>query len=585
MLTRDTTHLEYASLLREAKNLGDFEPQKTIKLALLGDVATQHLAMMIRTLLAKHKIRAEIYEGGYGAAELEVFNAGSEFFKFDPHIVVILQSTHANRDRYYASPRPEAFAPEGVLRFGAIWEAIHKNSKALIIQSNVALPYERLFGQYDHHVPGSLHSCMMDFNQRLSRAARMAKNVRILDIEYLASYIGRKEWFDEKMWAVAKTLCAPKYLPLVAQSIVDIALSQEGRGVKCLVLDLDNTLWGGVIGDDGIEGIVLGHGHPEGEAFQIFQRFLLALKNRGIVLAVSSKNDQATALKPFREHPEMVLKEEDITVFVANWENKADNIRHIREVLNIGFDSMLFLDDSSFERNLVRERLPEVIVPELPEDPADFIKFLSELNLFETASFSEEDARRADMYRGEAARTSLQREFSSIDDYLASLQMCAHIARFDEFHLPRIAQLILRSNQFNLTTRRYSQEVCAEFMRDEKYHPFYVTLSDKFGDYGLIGLAILKREGERAVVDVWLMSCRVLSRGVEELMMNHAVEKAREWGCTELIGEYIPTPKNAMVKEFYPKFGFELVSDTAGTTTWKLPLADYQPKEVFIKIA
>jgi len=584
MLTHDAKHLEYAGLLREAKNLGDFKHDKTIKLALLGDVATQHLAMMIRALLAKHKIRAEIYEGDYGAAELEVLNTGSEFFKFGPDIIVILQSTHANRDRYYASPRSETFAEESVLRVEAVWEAIHQNSKALIIQGNVALPYERLFGQYDQHVPGSLSSCMMDFNQRLSSAARVAKNVRILDSEYLASYVGRKEWFDEKMWAVAKTLCAPKYLPLVAQSIVDITLSQEGRGVKCLILDLDNTLWGGVIGDDGVEGIVLGHGHPEGEAFQMFQRFLRALKNRGIVLTVCSKNDQETALKPFREHPEMVLKEEDIAVFVANWENKVDNIRYIREVLNLGFDSMLFLDDSSFERNLVRERLPGVIVPELPEDPVDFIKFLSELNLFETASFSEEDTHRADMYREEAARTSLQQEFSSIDEYLVSLKMHARAARFDEFHLPRITQLMLRSNQFNLTTRRYSQEACAEFMRDQMYHPFYATLSDKFGDYGLIGLAILEHKGERAVIDEWLMSCRVLSRGVEELMLNHAVATARAWGCAELIGEYIPTPKNAMVKEFYPKFGFELVSDTAGTTIWKLPLRDYQPAGVFIKI-
>ncbi len=584
MLTPDTKHLQYANLLKEAKNPGDFVHTKILKIALLGDVATQHLALMVRALFAREHIKTEIYEGGFGATELEVFNPDSALYRFVPDIIVVLHATHGMRDRYHSLERSALFAVEASARAVSLWDAIRSHSEALVIQSNVALPYERLFGQYDHYVPGSLSMSLVDFNQKLSEKVRLAKNIRVLDLEYLASYVGRKDWFDEKMWVIGKSLCAPAYLPHVAQAITDIALSHQGKGVKCLILDLDNTLWGGVVGDDGLEGIQLGHG-GEGEAFHTFQVFLLALKNRGIILAVCSKNEKETALKVFREHPDMVLREKDIAVFMANWQNKADNIKEIQRILNIGFDSMVFLDDNPFERNLVRDRLPEVIVPELPEDPADYVKALSELNLFEVASFSEEDAKRADMYREEASRVIAKASYASIDDYLASLAMEGWVARFDEFHLPRIAQLILRSNQFNLTTRRYTDAECAKFMQDEKnYYPFYVTLKDTFGDYGLVGLAILKRDGIRAFVDTWLMSCRVLARGVEELMLNHAVAQAKAWGCTELGGEYVPTTKNMMVKDFYPRFGFELVSDEDGHTVWRLPTATYEDKKIHITL-
>lgn len=556
----------------------------TIKVALLGDVSLQHISAMLREAFARSGMQAQVYEGGYGAADMEARNPASGLYAFAPDMIVILNSTQGMRDRYYSSRDHASFADNAATSIESVWRALREHTNALIVQGNIPLPYERLFGQYDHHMPHALAPSMLALNRMISERARASENVRVLDIEYIAAHVGRRHWFDEKMWAVAKMLCALEYMPQVAQHIADIALSAQGRGIKCLVLDLDNTLWGGVVGDDGLEGIALGHGKPEGEAFHTFQRFLRALKDRGIVFAVCSKNNEETALQVFREHPDMILKEEDIAVFVANWENKADNIRHIRNVLNIGFDAIAFLDDNPFERNLVREHLPEVLVPELPEDPADYVKFLSELNLFETASYTEEDARRADMYREEAQRSTLQQEFSNIDDYLQSLEMKAHVARFDEFHIPRIAQLILRSNQFNLTTRRYSEAECTAFMKDEKgYYPFYVTLADKFGDYGLIGLAILKKDGARALVDQWLMSCRVLSRGVEELMMNHAVGQVKEWGCNELIGEYIPTAKNSMVKDFYPRFGFEFVSDKDGTTTWRLPVEKFEERKVFIK--
>ena len=267
--------------------------------------------------------------------------------------------------------------------------------------------------------------------------------------------------------------------------------------MKCVVLDLDNTLWGGVIGDDGLEGIALGE-FDEGEAFVGFQKFIRELKRRGIILAVVSKNEHANAVLPFREHPHMALKEEDISVFVANWDNKADNIRLIQKTLNIGFDSLVFLDDNPFERNIVREFLPEVVVPELPEDPSLYLQSLADLNLFETASFSEADLQRADQYREEAQRELTKTHFTNINDYLTSLGMEIRLERFNAFNLPRIAQLIQRSNQFNLMTRRYGEAACEAMMKDPSVAPLTLRLADKFGDYGLISVVILKHAGERS---------------------------------------------------------------------------------------
>ena len=304
-------------------------------------------------------------------------------------------------------------------------------------------------------------------------------------------------------------------------------MALRGRVVKCVVLDLDNTLWGGVIGDDGLEGIQL-NSHGDGEAFYRFQLFLRELLKRGIILAVCSKNEMANALLPFEKHPEMVLKRDDIACFVANWNDKADNIRHIRETLNIGFDSMVFLDDNAFERDLVRTLVPGVIVPDLPEDPADYVRAISELNLFETTTFSAEDLQRSELYRLEGLRRSEQASFGSLDEFLKSLKMQMTIARFDPYHLPRIAQLIQRSNQFNLTTRRLTEADCADLMNDASFIPLYAKLTDRLGDHGLIAVVILERlEGELAIRD-WLMSCRVLKRGVEQALMKEVFQQAKE---------------------------------------------------------
>jgi FkbH-like protein len=572
--------MDYFALVKEAKALSASGGAK-FKLALLGDCSTQHLAPLLKALFAREDVAVELYEAPFGAIRQETLDPASGLYAFKPDAIAILSDARALREPFSRSDEgSEAFASRASGDMIATWRAIESRSKAVILQATLPVPYERLFGNLDEKAARSLPAAVRRLNRMLVEAA--GGSVRICDLDSLASYQGLGRWFDQKLWTLAKAPCSFECLPHLAKALVDATRPQRGRVVKCVVTDLDNTLWGGTIGDDGLEGIKLGHG-DEGEAFLELQRFLLALKRRGILLAACSRNDEKTALEPFEKHPEMVLKCADFAAFAANWTSKAENLKAIREALNIGFDSMVFLDDDSFERNLIRAALPEVIVPELPEDAADCVKALCELNLFEAGSFTEEDRARAGRYEAQALRRSKQAAFTSPEDYLRSLNMRITVARFDAFHLPRVAQLTSRSNQFNLTTKRYAEGDCAAFMKDEAgCFPFYVTLKDDLGDSGLVAAAILLYKDDALEIDQWLMSCRVLMRGVEEHMMNAAVAHARAKGLKTVRGRYVPTAKNAMVRDFFGRFGFVKTEERPdGSADWSLDAARYEPKPVF----
>ena len=351
------------------------------------------------------------------------------------------------------------------------------------------------------------------------------------------------------------------YLDWLAESVLGVLRCQKGRFKKCVVLDLDNTLWGGIIGDDGIEGIQVGS-LGIGKAFTRLQKWLRELARRGIILAVCSKNDEDVAREAFLKHPEMVLRMDDISVFIANWESKADNIARIRQILNIGYDSIVFLDDNPAEREIVRRHLPEVTVPELPEDPAYYLPFLISQNLFETASHSRTDADRTRQYQEESRRQQLAQSVTDMDEFLESLHMQAKVNSFEEHDVERISQLTLRSNQFNLRTVRYGVAEIKRIMQDPSYETFSVELADRFGNYGLISLAIVKATDDgKAFIDTWIMSCRVLKRTVEHLLFNHMTERLRRRGVGILVGEYIPTEKNRLVTDLLPRLGFTPAED------------------------
>jgi FkbH-like protein len=398
----------------------------------------------------------------------------------------------------------------------------------------------------------------------------------------LQNVFGRRFMFAPNVYMTTEMVLSVNALPYVASRVVDIISAIRGQFKKCLILDLDNTVWGGVIGDDGLEGIELGHGLGIGKAFTEFQMWVKKLKQRGIIICVASKNNEETAKEPFKKHPDMLLKLDDIAVFQANWETKVDNIRTIQSILNIGFDSMVFLDDNPFERNIVRENIPGITVPELPDDPAMYLEYLYSLNLFETASYSNADKDRTKQYQVEAKRVSLSKTFTNEADFLKSLNMVSTVSGFTKFNMPRVAQLSQRSNQFNLRTVRYTETDIELMAKDPDVIDLSFTLEDKFGDNGLIAVVIMKQQDDETLfVDTWFMSCRVLKRGMENFTLNTMVEYAKAKGYKKIIGEYIPTPKNKMVEQHYQNLGFSAIH-SGESSQFILDLESYSPRECYI---
>lgn len=378
----------------------------------------------------------------------------------------------------------------------------------------------------------------------------------VWDLAGLAGYVGYETWFDPVRFFEAKVPFSIEISPLVADHLASLIAAVCSLGCRVLVLDLDNTIWGGVIGDDGLAGLRLGSNSAEGEAYQSFQRFALELRCRGVVLAVCSKNDKDKAIEPFRSHPEMLLRESDIAVFQANWNNKADNLIAIADQLNLGVDALCLADDNPSERAWVRKALPQVTVPEIGDDPAHFASLIARSGAFHHVVLNEDDLNRAARYQSPAGSQARQVHAEDYDSYLQSLDMKMEIRRFDEVGRARIAQLVNKSNQFNLTTRRYNEQAIYTFEEDQDVLCWQVRLSDCLDDHGMIAVVIVRMAGKAWVIDTWLMSCRVLMRGVEAALMNALMQCARETGVEEVIGEFIPTQRNTMVKDFYRNMGF-----------------------------
>ena len=422
------------------------------------------------------------------------------------------------------------------------------------------------------------------FNRRLAQEARQASRL-LFDVNGLANLVGQAAWSAARYWYAAKYPFATAMIPLYADHVMRIIAAQMGRSRRVLVLDLDNTLWGGVVGDDGVEGLVLGSGTALGETHSALQRMALRYKERGIILCVSSKNDEAIALEAFRKHPEMVLREDDIAAFRINWDDKAANIKALSDMLDLGLESFVFLDDNPAERKRVRDALPAVAVPELPEDPSDWIAVFQAAGYFEQAGFSSEDRLRAGFYKANAQRATQLERIGNHDDYLRSLGMTLSVAAFDSAGRKRIAQLISKSNQFNLTTRRYSETEVAALQSNPDAVTVQARLTDIFGDNGMISTVICLQQERRWEIDTWIMSCRVLGRRVEETILQYLVQQARAAGITELVGRYIPTARNGLVRDHFSKLGFARVdAKPDGETTWQLVVNDYADKELPMKI-
>ena len=554
------------------------------RMALVGDTATQFLATALRGEAISRGYDLDLFEAEYNQVERQFLDPTSELYSFDAQYIVLFQSTHKLGEYHSQLSETEQIqlADNRLAFIASVCDNPQLEGKKIICMNYPEIE-DTVFGSYANQVESSLTWQVRKLNYGLMQMARDHANLFVCDLAGLQSKIGRDRMFASNVYVSTEMVLSVDALPYVASRIIDIVSALRGLFKKCLILDLDNTVWGGVIGDDGLEGIQLGHGFGIGKAFTEFQMWVKKLKQRGIIICVASKNDEKTAKEPFEKHPDMVLKLDDIAVFMANWETKVDNIRAIQQILNIGFDSMVFLDDNPFERNMVRENIPGIIVPELPEDPGEYLEFLYGENLFETVSYSGLDKDRTKQYQVEAQRVSLQKTFANEADFLKSLHMVSEVSGFTKFNTPRVAQLSQRSNQFNLRTIRYTEGDIETMAADKDTIDLSFTLEDKFGDNGLIAVVIMKRQdAETLFVDTWFMSCRVLKRGMENFTLNTMVEFAKEKGYKRIIGEYLPTPKNKMVEQHYPNLGFVKI-DGVPTAQYVLDVDTYESRECYIE--
>lgn len=569
---------EFSDLRKNLKK--DFSGFSTLRMAILGDSATQLLVQALKGYAWHYKINLEIFEADFNQIERQVFDPNSELYDFKPEVVILFHAAEKLLLQFYKHniETRSSMSQQRIQLIENLYEELQQQLGCKVIYYNYCEIDNTVFGNYSNKIASSFISQLRHINYSLMQLTQQKSNLFIGDISYLQNQLGRQFVEARAIYINTDMVFSLDFLPYVAKATLDIIAALRGQIVKCVIVDLDNTLWGGVIGDDGVEGIQIGT-LGIGKAFTEFQYWLKCLKERGIILAVCSKNTESVARHAFETHPEMVLKLEDFSLFVANWDNKADNIRMIKEQLNIGYDSIVFLDDNPFERNIVRENIPEIQVPELPEDPAEYLSYLYSLNLFETATFSQEDANRTAHYQIEALRQQDRKSFTDERGYLASLQMISNVENFTAFNMPRVAQLSQRSNQFNLRTIRYTEEDIKHIAQNEKYFTLSFTLEDKYGDNGLICVLVLKRENDDTwFIETWLMSCRVLKRGMEDFVLNTIVNKAKQHNIKTIKGEYIPSGKNELVKNHYSQLGF-----VEQNGFWYLSVQDYKERENFIK--
>jgi FkbH-like protein len=550
---------------------------RSLRFAVLGDAATQHYSQALAAVLKLRGWWPEFYEAEFDTIRQEVLNPASELYRSAPEFVILFTTTQALWHRYAVSAEKFAFADAVADEIIQLWIRLKSRASATILQHNFVVPLNRPFGNHTATQPDTFVAAVARINMLLLAAAP-EHGVKIVDTEFQASYHGKRHWFDERLWCQARQALSPAFIPALVKSVSDAVLLERGVGVKCVIVDLDNTIWGGILAEDGADHIEIGQTEM-GLAFQRFQLALLELKARGILLAVCSKNDQANVVDVLENHPDMILRLSDLAACVANFGDKASNINAIREKLNLGLDSFVFLDDTAFERALIRSAFPLIQVPELSVDPANFIGDLARWNLFEGRSATAEDLSRLAYYQADDRRDAIKGKFQGLDDFVAALEMEAHVQPFDNFTLPRVLQLVQRSNQFNLTTIRHSESDLRRFCQDSAVAAFCIRLSDRLGDNGIIAAVIVCKAGSEAVIDTWIMSCRVLGRRMEDLTIQLIVERAKLLGCRRVVGRYTPSAKNGLVENLYLQHGFTEAGSDGSTRLFSLDVDEFRPRE------
>ena len=555
--------LELSNLLKAIRKFEkeSVDDNQGLRIAIIGSTALQYFVKFLKYALHLEGINCSIFEGEYDSIRFEVFEDNSQLYAFKPNIVILLPF-FTDLKQYptllASEDEIESLSNQVISYYKSVWNNISKIDKVNILQANFVLPPIKELGNLEFQIESSKGSFIRELNQKLNQ--EKPSNVIIVDADALSNNIGKYNWFNYSAYYLNKAPVSLEYMPEFVDLFVQEIKALNGNTKKCLVLDLDNTLWGGVVGDVGFDGIQIDPNNAVGEAFRAFQSYCLNLKRRGVILAVCSKNELEIAKEPFLKNENMILKLDDISCFVANWENKAENLKAISQQLNIGTDSFVFFDDNPAEREIVKQYLPEVRVIEVPNDPALYVLQMEKEHPFEWLQITKEDLVRSQSYLENKERMAMQEKFVNYTEYLQALDMKGGVYQTTDSEVSRFAQLINKSNQFNLRTIRYTEADIQNFITDKNTVCLYAKLSDSFSNYGIISCVILKFKDDTCFIDTWVMSCRVLKRTVENMMFAKILAIAKEHNCSRVLAEYLQTKKNKMVENYYDSLGFELES-------------------------
>lgn len=570
------------------RNLEAFQTNLLEKrIAVLGGSTTKDVVLILELFLLNYGIKPVFWESEYGQYWQDAMFDNADLVKFKPDIIYI-HTTSRNIEKFPEIGDTEAeisqMLENNFSHWAVMWDNLAKCYQCPIIQNNFELPYYRLLGNCDISDIHGRANFISQLNSRLYLYAQGHEGFYINDIQYLSACYGLQKWLDPFYWHMYKYALAVPAIPELVFNIANIIKSIYGKNKKALVLDLDNTLWGGVVGDDGVAGIEMGQETSLGQMFSEFQQYIKNHKDIGVLLNVNSKNEEENALAGL-QRPDCILRKEDFICIRANWNSKDQNILEIAKELNIGVDSLVFIDDNPAERHIVKERFPDVATPEIVE-PETYINILDRSGFFEVTNLSEDDRIRNQMYKENVKRQQQQRGFRDYQEYLLSLEMEAEIRSFSDLYISRIVQLTNKSNQFNLTTKRYSLKELETISADENYLTLYGKLKDRFGDNGVVSVVLGYIEETFLHLELWLMSCRVMKRDMEYAMMDAVVEECRKRNVAKIRGYYYPTDKNKIVRDFYDMQGYTKVAeDGFGNTIWELDVSEiYTKKNKVIKV-
>jgi FkbH-like protein len=548
-----------------------------LKVGILRNITVDTFVPLLKYLLINEGFVPEVYTSGFDLIIQETMDPNSGLYKSGVDIIInFIHCPTLVPELYtdfgaFISKTPDEIKAAVLGYYEDVISNIRKHSSARIMLTNLEMVANPTLGIYESQNTSGQNSVIESINHELVKLIKKHDNIYVIDLPHVITKIGGEAIYDKKQWYMAKSPYSVAGYKLIALECLKLVRSLYGKTKKCLVVDCDNTLWGGIIGEDGLNGIQIGHSHP-GNIFYDFQQQILNLYNRGIILAINSKNNYDDVMEVLNKHPDMLLREKHFAAIYANWNNKTDNMKAIAEELNIGMDSMVFIDDSEFECNLMKEILPAVTVIELPKDKALFPTTLAEDTSFESVYFSDEDKKRGELYRNNAVRKKAKSGFTDISSYYKSLEMEVDIYPVDDFSLARVAQLSQRTNQFNVTTKRYTEDEIKGMINAGKNSVSCLKVSDKYGDIGMVGAAIIEYKKDEASIDTLLMSCRIIGRGIEEVFLKAILNKAYANGFRKITSTYIKTNKNQVVEDFFEKNNFAIIENESGNKYYKLEI-------------